>query len=160
MSTITPSRVKPEDEELAKKRLELAKLESELADRELYVATLRSELASFERQYLKIVGTRYAELDEINAQIAEQLARQRSDDAQSRDAAKKARRQADESRSAAEASAQLMYPLRLISVPGAPLIPHFAKSGIPPRRHSGLLPSRGRRSFSDSSQADVILCPL
>jgi len=31
MSTIIPSRVKPEDEELAKKRLELAKLESELA---------------------------------------------------------------------------------------------------------------------------------
>jgi len=103
MSTIVPSRVKPEDEELAKKKLELAKLESELADRELYIATLRAELAAFERQYLKIVGTRYAELDEINAQIAEQLARQRSDDSQFKDAAQKARRQAEESRSAAEA---------------------------------------------------------
>ena len=103
MSTIVPSRVKPEDEELAKKKLELAKLESELADRELYIATLRAELAAFERQYLKIVGSRYAELDEINAQIAEQLARQRSDDSQFKDAAQKARRQAEESRSAAEA---------------------------------------------------------
>jgi hypothetical protein len=90
MSTIIPSRVKPEDEELAKKRLELAKLESELADRELYIATLRAE---------------YAELDEINAQIAEQLARQRSGDTQFKDAAQKARRQAEESRSAAEAHA-------------------------------------------------------
>ncbi len=105
MSTIIPSRIKPEDEELAKKRLELTKLESELADRELYIATLRAELAAFERQYLKIVGTRYAELDEINAQIAEQLARQRSDDTQFKDAAQKARRQAEESRSAAEAHA-------------------------------------------------------
>ena len=30
--------------------------------------------SSFEQQYEKIVGTRYAELDEINAQVAEQLA--------------------------------------------------------------------------------------
>ncbi len=103
MSTIVSSRVKPEDEELAKKKLELAKLESELADRELYIATLRAELAAFERQYLKIVGTRYAELDEIDAQIAEQLARQQSGNTQFQDAAQKARRHAEESRSAAEA---------------------------------------------------------
>jgi CII-binding regulator of phage lambda lysogenization HflD len=103
MSTINPSRVKPEDEELAKKRVELAQLESELADRELYIATLNAELAAFERQYLKIVGTRYAELDEINAQIAEQLARQGSDNVQFKEAAQKARMHAEESRSAAEA---------------------------------------------------------
>jgi hypothetical protein len=102
MSTLIHSRVRPEDEELAKKRQELAQLESELTDRELYLATLRTELASFERQYLKIVGARYAELDEINAQIAEQLARQCPKDSQFTDAAQKARRQAEDSRSAAE----------------------------------------------------------
>jgi hypothetical protein len=105
MSTIIPARVKPEDEELAKKRVELARLESELTDRELYVATLRAELALFESQYLKIVGARYAELDEVKSLIAEQIARQRPDSTEFKDAAQKARRQADESRSAAEAHA-------------------------------------------------------
>jgi hypothetical protein len=104
MGTIVPTRAKPEDEELAKKRGELAQLESELTDRELYIATLRMNLSSFEQQYLKIVGTRYAELDEINAQVAEQLARERSDDPQLKDAAQKAHRQAAESRSTANAS--------------------------------------------------------
>lgn len=104
MGTIVPTRAKPEDEELAKKRGELAQLESELTDRELYIATLRTELSSFEQQYLKIVGTRYAELDEINAQVAEQLARERSDNPQLKDAAQKAHRQAAESRSTANAS--------------------------------------------------------
>jgi hypothetical protein len=47
--------IKPEDQELANKRLELTRLESELADRELQVATLRAELAAFERRYLRII---------------------------------------------------------------------------------------------------------
>lgn len=105
LSTSVPSRVRPEDEELAKKRNELAELESELADRELYCATLRAELASFERQYLKIVGTRYAELDEIKAQIAEQLSRQQAGNRQRREAAQQARKEADDSRFAANAVA-------------------------------------------------------
>src|ERR1017187_8268411 len=93
MSTIIPSRVRPEDEELAKKLGELAELESDLADRELHIATLRSELASFEKQYLKIVGTKYAELDEVNARIAEQIARQHVGDRQREGAAQQARKQ-------------------------------------------------------------------
>jgi septal ring factor EnvC (AmiA/AmiB activator) len=44
MST-TPTYTKPEDEELGRKRKELASLESELADRELHIATLRAEQA-------------------------------------------------------------------------------------------------------------------
>jgi hypothetical protein len=105
MSTIIPSRVRPEDEELAKKLGELAELESDLADRELHIATLRSELASFEKQYLKIVGTKYAELDEVNARIAEQIARQHVGDRQREGAAQQARKQADDSRFAADAVA-------------------------------------------------------
>lgn len=102
MNELVQSRVRPEDEELAKKRRELAQLEAELMDRELYVATLRAELASFEQRYLKIVGTRYADLDEINAQIAERRARQRPDDTRIVDDAREARRRAEDSRGAAE----------------------------------------------------------
>lgn len=102
MSTLVPTRAKPEDEELAKKRAELAQLESELTDRELYIATLRAELASFEQRYLKVVGARYAQLDEVNAQLAEQRARHRPNDSHFVNAAREARRQADDSRAAAE----------------------------------------------------------
>ncbi|HTZ99938.1 MAG TPA: hypothetical protein VMB02_06375, partial [Candidatus Aquilonibacter sp.] len=62
---------KPEDQELARKREEQAVLEAELADRELRAANMNAELFAFERQYLHYVGSRYAELDELKAQIAE-----------------------------------------------------------------------------------------
>jgi hypothetical protein len=105
VSTAARTNTKPEDEELDKKRLELARLGSELADRESHVATLRAELAAFERRYLRIVGTRYAELDEINAQIAEQFSQRRMKDEQAQRAARQAREQANESRSTVEAHA-------------------------------------------------------
>ena len=63
--------LKPEDQELVRKREEQAALETELAERELRSANLRAELGAFERQYLHFVGSRYAELDEYKAQIAE-----------------------------------------------------------------------------------------
>ena len=66
--------VKPEERELARKREEQATLEVELAERELRSANLRAELGAFERRYLHFVGVRYAELDELKAQIAERLA--------------------------------------------------------------------------------------
>jgi hypothetical protein len=65
----------PEEKELNKKVSELAALESELAQRELDLATLQAELRAFENRYLRIVGVRYTELDEIEAQIAETQAR-------------------------------------------------------------------------------------
>lgn len=93
---------KPEDEELAKKRAELAQLESELADRELYLVNLTAQLAVFERRYIEVVGTLYAKLDDINARITERRARQNTGDRKAQEAAKQARTQANESRAAVE----------------------------------------------------------
>jgi hypothetical protein len=61
----------PEEHELERKQAELVALEAELIQRELDLATLRAELAYFESRYLRTVGVLYAELDEIEAQIAE-----------------------------------------------------------------------------------------
>jgi DnaJ-domain-containing protein 1 len=65
---------KPEERELARKREEQAALEIELAERELRSENLRAELGAFERRYLHFVGLRYAELDNLKAEIAERLA--------------------------------------------------------------------------------------
>lgn len=100
MTTETAVRRRPEDEELAKKRLELSQLEAELADRELALASLRSELAAFEGKYVRSVGILYAELDEIDAQIAERVA-EHARDHDARVKASRARDKATESHSAA-----------------------------------------------------------
>jgi len=65
---------RPEDREIEKKRQRLLELENVLGQRELDLATLSSELHIFERRYLRIVGSRYAEHDEIEAQIAKAIA--------------------------------------------------------------------------------------
>jgi DnaJ-domain-containing protein 1 len=64
----------PEQEELEKKKLELSALEKELADRELDLATFQGELNAFEREYFRVIGVRYTELDRIEAQINEYMA--------------------------------------------------------------------------------------
>jgi len=70
----------PEENELELKRIELAKLSELLAEKELELTTLRSFVLHFEHRYLKEVGIKYVELDEINAQIAEKMARQNPQD--------------------------------------------------------------------------------
>jgi peptidoglycan hydrolase CwlO-like protein len=104
MNTEITRRVSPEEEELAKKREELVLLQVELAERELFLTNLRAELAAFEGQYLRQVGTLYAELDEWNARIAEQLAEQEGTE-EARAAAAQARTEAEESRAAAQGEA-------------------------------------------------------
>ncbi len=89
---------RPEDEELAKKNAELSGLESLLADRELFWTALRTELSAFEREYIRTVGKRYAELDEIEATIAEHIAHVRPENASAHNAAAQARSQAQASR--------------------------------------------------------------
>lgn len=97
-------RLSPEEEELAKKRGELALLQAELAERELYLTNLRAELSVFEGLYLREVGARYAELDDWTAKIAELVAEEEGTE-ETRSAATQARTQAQESYSAAHGEA-------------------------------------------------------
>ena len=92
---------KPEEQELARKLQEQAEIESDLADRELQCASLRAELGAFERQFLHFVGSRYAELDELKAQIAERIAQEQPENANCQVAAQEARAKSNESKSAA-----------------------------------------------------------
>jgi hypothetical protein len=109
MNTALIRKQTPEERELEKKRGELALLEAELAERELERATLQAELHAFERRYLRIVGVRYAELDEINAQIAEAQSRLHPNNKVAQEEAKQTREQAQESAGAA-ADAQSVEP--------------------------------------------------
>ena len=61
----------PEEEELLRKRDELAGVRSALAERELELTDLRVQLKSFEGRYLRQVGVLYSELDDWEAKIAE-----------------------------------------------------------------------------------------
>jgi hypothetical protein len=93
--------VKPEDQELARKREEQTAVETELADCELRAANLRAELGAFERQYLHFVGSRYAELDDLNAQVAEEIAKAQPDNERAQQAAREARARAATTKSTA-----------------------------------------------------------
>lgn len=109
MSSNLTRRLTPEEQELEKKRRELVELEAELAERELELATLQAELHTFEREYLRVVGVRYAELDEIEAEIARYLAFLNPKDAEIRQQAEEAWEKAQDSKQAAreaEASAR------------------------------------------------------
>jgi hypothetical protein len=72
-------------------------LDVEVAQRELDLVTLRAELNEFEREYLRVVGVKLAELDEIEARIAEAEARLKPKDDKAQERAQQARAQAQES---------------------------------------------------------------
>jgi len=103
MTTRITKITSPEARELEKKKAELASLEARLAERELDLATLQAELHSFEGTYLRVVGSRLAELDEIEAQIAEAESRNQPKDPEAQDRASQARAQAQESARVVEA---------------------------------------------------------
>jgi hypothetical protein len=94
----------PAEQELAKRRQELAILQAELTDRELLLESLLAELAAFEGRYLREVGVLYAELDEWNAKIAE-LTAEGVGTEQAQSAAAEARARAEESFAAAHGDA-------------------------------------------------------
>lgn len=71
MSTNIIRSQSPEEKEIDKKRVELAKLEDILAERELELTTLQNRLQAFEHRYLLNVGVLYANLDALEAEIAE-----------------------------------------------------------------------------------------
>lgn len=104
MTTAITSRLSPEEEELAKKRDELALLRVQLTELELYLANRRAELTAFEGRYLRQVGVLYAELDDWSAKIAELLADENGTD-EARSAATQARAQAAESGAASHSEA-------------------------------------------------------
>jgi hypothetical protein len=93
--------LKPEEMELLRKRDEQKAVENELAERELRVTNLRAELGAFERQYLHLVGLRYAELDEYKAQLAERLAAEQPDNERAQQGAREARARASETKTGA-----------------------------------------------------------
>src|SRR5580704_5949973 len=75
MSGQITRRLKPEEEEILRKREELTAIQATLAELELELVDLRSQLAAFEGRYLRQVGALYAELDEWRARISELRAR-------------------------------------------------------------------------------------
>src|SRR3989338_8474967 len=97
MSTDIIRNQTPEELELEKKKAQLSALEAELIQRELDLATFRAELSDFENRYLRTVGVFYAELDEIEAQIAEAQADHKPSDSEAQERAHRARAQAQES---------------------------------------------------------------
>lgn len=97
----------PEEQELDAKLAELTLLQDQLADKELELATLESTLQSFNRRYLKAVGTKYAELDRIEAEIAEHLAARNPADKEQAQRATEARRKASETDAVVEDALRL-----------------------------------------------------
>jgi len=87
----------PEEFELEKKRKLFARLEERLVVREQEMADIRAELKEFEVKYVMTVGRLYAELDEIEAEIAEEEFRLCPTDEEVRQRAEEARRRAEES---------------------------------------------------------------
>jgi hypothetical protein len=87
----------PEERELSRKQSELAEFEVELAQRELDLATLQAELRAFEARYIRIVGVLYAELDDIEAQIAEAQMLLNPNNSKIQEQAEQARTKAQES---------------------------------------------------------------
>lgn len=92
----------PEESELELKQSDLAGLEGVLPTQELELVTLQAQLHSFQNLYFRIVGIKYAELDELNAQIAERLAKLKPEDKKAQKHAREARKQAEDSAQTAE----------------------------------------------------------
>ena len=89
-----------DDLALLDRREQLAAVRTRLAERESELAQLRAQLKTFEGRYLRQIGILYAELDDIEARVAErEVDLYDSDSARSR--AEEARRQARETHDAA-----------------------------------------------------------
>ena len=71
MSTALIPRKTPQETELLVQREQLAGFRITLAERELELTDLRAQLKSFEGRYLRQVGILYADLDDLEARIAE-----------------------------------------------------------------------------------------
>lgn len=59
----------PEEEELQRKLTELSELESDLIQKELDLSTLEARLFKFEANYIRQVGRKFSQLDDIQSRI-------------------------------------------------------------------------------------------
>lgn len=87
----------PEEIELNKKKMVVARLENRLAEAEEFMVGFLEENKIFEARYTREVGKTYAELDEIEADIAAEEARLAPDDWEIQRQADEARKRAAES---------------------------------------------------------------
>jgi hypothetical protein len=94
----------PEEIELNKNYKILERLKDRLATNEEEMAEIRAELEQFETNYKMQVGRLYAELDEIDALIAEEEVKLNPEDAEIKKRAEEARERAAESAAAKDAA--------------------------------------------------------
>ncbi|MBS1800231.1 MAG: hypothetical protein JSS95_10430 [Acidobacteria bacterium] len=143
----------PDDAALAGKREQLAGVRTALAERESELAQLRAQLKTFEGRYLRQVGILYAELDDIEARIAErEVDLYGSDSARSR--AEEARRQAQETHDAAFGEAREAEEFdpppslkTLFREVAKRIHPDFARDDAE-QRHFTLLMARANQAYS------------
>jgi hypothetical protein len=143
----------PDDIALLEKRDQLAAIRSTLAERESELAQLRAQLKTFEGRYLRQVGVLYAELDDIEARIAErEVDLYDSDSARSR--AEEARRQAQETYDAAFGEAREAEEFdpppslkTLFREVAKRIHPDFARDEAE-RKHFTLLMARANQAYS------------
>ena len=98
----------PEQQEYELKKSQLSQLETKLVDLELEHLNLAADLRDLEGKYLRIVGTRYAELDRIEAQIAALEAILHPIDEQIRQQAQQARAKAEKTSQATGKSVEIV----------------------------------------------------
>jgi len=95
MDKIADKFLSPEEEELERKLSELDEISGVIAEKELELTNLRNSLSHFGSKYFSEVGIKYKGLDDINAQIAEYMAKQDPSDIIAQKKAEDARIQAE-----------------------------------------------------------------
>jgi hypothetical protein len=105
----------PEELELVRLEAEQAKLKEQVTSAELALQTTKAETARFQHRYYRAVGRLYAELDELDAQIAKAQAGQAPDDTLLKSRAETARCKADKSAEEAGVIEAQPTPPRVIS---------------------------------------------
>jgi hypothetical protein len=141
----------PEERELTKKLAEVGELKTALAEKELALATLHVDLRAFHARYIRIVGSRYAVLDEIAAQVAEATARRDRLDANAQARATQARAEAQ--RTAEAASAGQTSPQEERFAPSDRLKKLYREAAK--RLHPDLAPNEQERSRRQHLMAEI-----
>ncbi len=101
------SKIKTSDEiEYEKLLFDLLQLEEILVNKELELSTLNSTLTFFEARYIKIVGEKFSELDDLVAQLLQILANRNPKNKKSQQSAKEAQQRAHESSQASGRAAK------------------------------------------------------